>query len=188
MEPAPPSTTSQFKCLRVTWGWSPAASGAGAAETSPWGLARSHGMPVVGTRGRLMWAVCASQSLLRLQQAPVHLPSEVEEILRPGEEPEHPLPSLSSQRVRGGSELHQSLPLGPDSGCPLLGGPGVRLRLMRAVGLRALVRVHVAQRRGVRPPRSTSISESESGSLFAPSPQSPWSPFSLLPPPLHTSL
>lgn len=65
---------------------------------------------------------------------------------------------------------------------------GLRLRLARAVGLRVLVRVHVAECGGVRPPRSTSISESESGSLLAPSPQSPWSPFSLLPPPLHTSL
>jgi hypothetical protein len=47
---------------------------------------------------------------------------------------------------------------------------GFRLRLMRAVGLSVLVCVHVAKCGGVRPPRSTSISESESGSLLAPSP------------------
>lgn len=155
--------------------WSPAARGAGNWSPRAW---PADGLSVGGARGSHMWGHLRCPQPAEAEPAPGHL--------RPagrgcwGRERR---PSARSRPGSAGGAGRVRTPPAPGPapgrglGCPLPAALGAASPCARPRGRCG----------GVRPPRSASISESESGCV-APSPQPPWSPFSLLPPPLHTSL
>lgn len=140
----------------------------GGAETGVPGAWPAAIMLLVGTRGRYMWGhLCFRKPAEARASTHSTSPLKSRTSCRLERNLSNPSRAGVDKRVRTRPvpARGHGLWLPPAGLCSVCG-----VRLVRAVRLRVLVRVHVAECGGVRSPRSTSISESESGSLFNPLP------------------